>query len=139
MSKLEHVEGWSRRSRGRLRGSSLRLGLLDRLGLVARALLVMASSTMVSSWASTTLLTITLLLFEGWLIWTTFDRAERVGIVRGSFFTLPLLPNQGRSTSDFVEVQSGNVLFLAHDLGDAIHGWRELHHDDHGMEVFRNL
>ena len=68
MSELESIESWSRGTRGRLRGTSLGLGLLDGLGLVSRTLLVMASSSTLPSWASTSSLAITLLLFEGWLI-----------------------------------------------------------------------
>ena len=93
MPELEGVEGWSGGSRGRLGRSSLRLGLLDGLGLVSLALLVLASSSTFPSWASTSLLTITLLLFEGWLVQATFDRTELVGVTRGSLFTLPLLPD----------------------------------------------
>ena len=139
MTELEHVESWSQRSRGRLRGSSLRLGLLDRLGLVARTLLVMALSSTVPSSVSTSLLTITLLLFEGWLIWATFYHAELIGVMRGSLFSLPLFPDQGYGMSNLGKVQLLDVIFLAHYLGDAIHGGRELHHKDHGLEVLRDL
>ena len=139
MPKLEGIKGRTRRSRGRLRGSSLRLGLLDRLGLVSRALLVAAISSTVSSLASTSSLMITLLLFEGWLIWAVFDHAELIGVTRGNLFPLPLFPDQGCGTSDLGKVQGHNVLFLAHDLGNAIHGQRELHQDNHGLEVFRDV
>ena len=139
MPELEVVKGWSRRSRGRLRRASLWLGLLDGLGLVSRALLVTASSSTFPSRASTTSLTITLLLFEGWLVWAVFDCAELVGVTRGSLFPLPLFPDQGHSLSDLGEVQVRYFLFLAHDLGDAVHGWRELCHDYHGLEVFGDI
>ena len=135
MPELEGIKGWSRRSRSRLRGTSLRLGLLDRLGLVSQALLVTASSGMFPSWLSTSSLAVTLLLFKGWLIWAAFDHTKPIGITRGSLFTLSLLPDQERSSPDLGEVQSLDLLFLAHDLGDAIHRGRELHHDDHGLEV----
>ena len=69
MAELEGVKSGSRGSRRRLRGASLWLRLLDGLGLVSRALLVSASSSAVPSATSTSSLTITLLLFEGWLIW----------------------------------------------------------------------
>ena len=69
MTKLEGVKSGSRRSRRRwLGGTSLRLRLLDGLGLVSLALLVPATSSAVSSATTTPSLTITLLLFEGWLI-----------------------------------------------------------------------
>ena len=71
MTELEGVKSGSRGSRRRLRGASLRL--LDGLGLVSRTLLVMALSSAFPSWALTTSLTITLLLFKGWLIWAVFD------------------------------------------------------------------
>ena len=106
---------------------------------VSLTLLVSALSSMFPSWASTSSLTITLLLFKGWLIWATFNCAELVGVTRGSLLSLPLLPDQGHSVPDLGEVQSLDLLFLAHDLGDAIHGRRELHHDDHGLEVFRDF
>ena len=139
MPELESIEGWSRGTRGRLRGPSLWLVLLDRLGLVSWALLVVALSNTLSSVVLTTPLTITLLLFKGWLIWAAFDRAELVGIMRGSLFALPLFPDQGHSSSDLGEVQIHYIFFLAHDLGDVIHRWRELHHDDHGLEVLRDV
>ena len=81
MPELEGVESWGQGSRRRLRGASLWLGLLDGLGLVSRTLLVTASSSTVSSLMLTSSLAITLLLFEGWLIWTMFYRAELVVIV----------------------------------------------------------
>ena len=132
MPELEGIEGWSR-------GTRRRLGLLDGLGPVSWALLVVAMSGMSSSWLSTTSLTITLLLFEGWLIGAAFDRTELVGITRGSLLTLPLFPDQGHSSPDLGEVQVGDFLLLAHDLSDAIHGWRELRHDDHGLEMFGDI
>ena len=107
--------------------------------MVSRALLVVALSSTVSSPVLTTLLTITLLLFKGWLIWAAFNRAELVGILtRGSLFSLSLLPDQSCSSSDLGEVQIRDLL-LAHELGDAVHGWRELCHNDHGLEMFWNL
>ena len=139
MPELEGVKSWSRGSRRRLRGASLRLGLLDRLGLVARALLVSALSTTIPSSALTTSLTITLFLFKGWLIWSALYCAELIGILRGSLLALPLLPDQGCGSPDLSEVQSLDVIFLVHYLGNAIHGGRELCHKDHGLEVFRDL
>ena len=122
MTELEGIESWSGWGRGRLRGSSLRLGLLDWLGLVPRSLLVVATSTMVSPLASTTSLTITLLLFKGWLIWAAFDRTELVGVLtRGSLSPLPLFPDQGHSSSDLRKVQVHDLFLLAHELGNAIH------------------
>ena len=35
--------------------------------------------------------------------------------------------------------ESLDFFLLAHDLGDAVHGGRELHHDNHGLEVFGDL
>ena len=122
-----------------MRGASLGLGLLDRLSLVSLALLVLASSSVLPSGVSTSSLAITLLLFEGWLIWTSFDCTELVGVARGSLLALSLFPDQSCSASDLCEVQRSDLLFLAHDLGDAVHGWRELRHNDHGLEVFGDL
>ena len=45
------------------------------LGLVSRALLVPAAPTAVPSTTTTSSLTITLLLFKGWLIWPVLDSA----------------------------------------------------------------
>ena len=76
MTKLKGVESGSRGSRRRWLGrASLRLGLLDRLGLITRALLVPAASCTIPSATTTPSLTITLLLFEGWLIWPALDSA----------------------------------------------------------------
>ena len=69
MTKLEGVKSRSRGSRRRrLRGGSLWLGLLSRLGLVSWALLVPATPSAVPSTTATSSLTITLLLFKGWLL-----------------------------------------------------------------------
>ena len=114
----------------------MRLGLLNGLSLVSLALLVLASSSVFPPWASTTLLTITLLLFKGWLVWAVFDHAELIGIMRGSPPPLSLLPDQGHSSSDLREVQCCDFLLLTHDLGNAIHGGRKLCHNDHGLEMF---
>ena len=76
------------------------------------------------------------MLFKGWLIWAAFDRTELVGVASGSLLTLSLLPDQGHSLPDLGEVQCLDFLFLTYDLGDAVHEGRELHHNDHGLEVF---
>ena len=139
MPELEGIESWGQGSR-RLRGTSLRLGLLNRLGLVFWALLVTALSSAVSSLVSTSSLTITLLLFEGWLICTTLYSAELIGILaRGSLLSLPPFPDQRGGSPDLGKVQLLDIVFLAHDLGDSIHGGRELHHQDHSLEVFGDL
>ena len=89
MTELEGVKSWSQ-------GSRRRLGLLDGLGLVSWALLVTALSSMVSSSASTTLLTITLLLFEGWLIQPALDSAQLLSLVLrgGGLSSFSLLPGK---------------------------------------------
>ena len=93
MTKLEGVKSGSRGNRRWWLGrSSLRLGLLDRLGLVSRALLVPATSCAISSATTTPSLTITLLLFEGWLIWPTLDSAQLLSLVSRGFGSLPLFP-----------------------------------------------
>ena len=64
-----------------MRGAGLRLGLLGRLGLVSRALLVSATPSTVSLAATTSSLTITLLLLEGWLIGPALDSAQLLSLV----------------------------------------------------------
>ena len=94
MPKLERVEGRSRGSR-RLRGTSLGLGLLDGLGLVSWALLVTASPSTISSSTLASSLTITLLLFEGWLIWPALDSAQLLSLVsQGRLSSSPLFPGK---------------------------------------------
>ena len=65
MTELECVESGSQGSRRRVRRTSLRLGLLDGLGLVSQTLLVSALSSAVPSATSATSLAITLLLNGG--------------------------------------------------------------------------
>ena len=82
MTKLEGVKSGSRGSRRRwLRGTGLRLGLLGRLGLVSQALLVSATPSTVFSAVPTSSLTITLLLFEGWLVWPALDSTQLLSLV----------------------------------------------------------
>ena len=93
MTKLEGVESgsWGNRRRW-LRGASLRLGLLGGLSLVSRALLVSATPSTVSSVATSSSLTITLLLFKGWLIRPALDGAQLLSLVLRSFASFPLFP-----------------------------------------------
>ena len=93
MTELEGVESGSRGSRRRwLGGASLRLSLLGRLGLVSRALLVSATPSTISSAATTPSLTITLLLFEGWLIRPALDSAQLLSLVSRGLASFPLFP-----------------------------------------------
>ena len=130
MTKLEGVESGSRGSRRRLLGrSSLRLGLLDRLGLVSRALLVPAASCTIPSATTTSSLTVTLLLFEGWLIWAAFDRAQLLSLVLGGLGSLPLFPRKTNGFAHVGDVQCLDLLFLAEELGESVEGRREFGHD----------
>ena len=140
MTELEGVKGRSRGSRRRLlRWASLRLALLDRLGLVSRALLVPASSSAISSAATTSSLTITLLLFEGWLVWPTLNSAQLLSLVPRGFGPLPLFPCKTNGLAHVGNVQRLDLLFLAEELGEPIEGRREFGHDQHRLEVVGHL
>ena len=136
MTKLEGVESGSRRSRRRcLRGTSLRLGLLGRLGLVSRALLVSAMPSTVSSAATTPSLTVTLLLFKGWLIRSALDSAQLLSLVSRGLASLSLLPCENNGLAHVGYVQGLDVFLLTEELGESIEGAWELGHDQHGLEV----
>ena len=140
MTKLECVKSGSRGSRRRrLRGPSLRLGLLSGLGLVSRALLVPATPSMISLVATTTSLTITLLLFEGWLIWSTLNSTQLLSLVLRGFSSLFLFPCKADGLVHVGNIQRLDTLLLAEDLGEAIKGTWEFRHDQHCLEVVRYL
>ena len=139
MTELEGVESGSRGSRRRLRGARLKLGLLDGLSLVSRALLVAASSTAVSSSLSTSSLTVTLLLFEGWLVWPALDSAQLLSLVPRSLSSFPLLPGETDGLSHVGYVQGFDTFSLIKKLGETIEGTRELRHDQHCLEVIRHF
>ena len=110
-------------------GTGLGLGLLDGLGLVSQTLLVPSASTTVSSAAATTSLTITLLLFEGWLVWSALDSAQLLSLVPRGFSSFPLFPRKTDGLAHVSYVQSFYVLLLAEQLGEAIEGGREFGHN----------
>ena len=140
MTKLEGVKSGSRGSRRRwLRRASLRLGLLDRLGLVSWALLVPAMPSVVSLSAATSSLTITLLLFEGWLIWAAFYRAQFLSLVSRGFGPFPLFPCKTDGLAHVGNVQCFDVLLLTKELGKSIEGHRQLGHNQHRLEVVGHL
>ena len=117
MTELEGVKSGSRESRRRWLGrASLRLGLLGRLGLVSRALLVPAASPTVSSATTSSSLTITLLLFEGWLVWPTLDSAQLLSLVSRGFGPFPLFPCKTDSLAHVGNVQGFDLLLLAEEL-----------------------
>ena len=51
-----------------------------------------------------------------------------IGVPRGSLLPLSLFPDQGSCPPDLGKIQVLDVFFLAHYLGDAVHGGRELCH-----------
>ena len=122
-----------------MRGAGLGLSLLGRLGLVSRALLVPATPSAVSLAATTSLLTITLLLFEGWLVWPALDSAQLLSLVSRGFASFPLLPRKTDSLAHVGNVQGLDMLLLAKELGESIEGGREFGHDQHGLKVVRDL
>ena len=122
-----------------MRGTSLRLRLLGRLGLISRALLVLATPSAVSSAATTSSLTITLLLFEGWLIWSVLDSAQLLSLVVGGLASFPLLPCKTDGLAHVGNIQRLDTLLLAEELGEAIEGTWEFHHDQHRLEVIRDF
>ena len=122
MTKLEGVKSGSRGSRRKLRGASLRLRLLSGLGLVTRALLVSASSSVVSSTMLTPSLSITLLLFEGWLIQSALDSAQLLSLVTRGLSSFSLLPGKADGLAHVGNIQEFDTFFLAENLGEAIKG-----------------
>ena len=93
-----------------MRGTSLRLRLLGRLGLVSQALLVPATPSAVSSAAATSSLAITLLLFEGWLIWPTLDSAQLLSLVSRGLASFPLFPCKTDSLAHVGNIQGFDML-----------------------------
>ena len=75
-----------------MRRTSLRLGLLGRLSLVSQALLVSATPSTIPSVTTTTSLTITLLVFEGWLVRPVLDSTQLLSLVPRSLASFPLFP-----------------------------------------------
>ena len=120
MTELEGVKSGSRGGRRRLRGASLRLGLLDGLGLVSRALLVSASSTAIPSATTTSPLTITLLLFEGWLVWSALDSAQLLSLVLGGLSSFPLFPGKTYGLAHVGNVQGLDVFLLTEKLSKSV-------------------
>ena len=129
MAELEGVESGSRGSRRRLRGASLWLGLLDGLGLVSRALLVSASSSAVPSATSTSSLTVTLLLFEGRLIWPALDSAQLLSLVLRGLSSFPLFPCETDGLLHVGYIQRLYTFPLTEELGKPVKGGWELGHD----------
>ena len=97
-------------------GASLRLVLLGRLGLVSRALLVFATPSTISSAATTSLLTITLLLFEGWLVWSALDSAQLLSLVPRGLASLSLFPCKTDGFAHISHIQGLDMLFLTEEL-----------------------
>ena len=125
MTKLESVKSGSRGSRRRwLGGTGLRLRLLDGLSLVSRALLVSTTSSAISSTTTTSSLTITLLLFEGWLVWAAFDRAQLLSLVSRGLTSFPLLPCKTNGLAHVGDVQGFDLLLLTKELGEPVEGRR---------------
>ena len=98
--------------------------MLDGLGLVSRALLVPTTPSAVSSATTTSSLTITLLLFEGWLIWAAFDRAQLLSLVPRGLASFPLFPCKTDGLAHVGNVQGLDVFLLAKELGKAVKGCR---------------
>ena len=109
--------------------ASLRLRLLSGLGLVSRALLVSATPSTISSVATTSSLTITLLLFEGWLIWPALDSAQLLSLVPRGLSSLPLFPCETDGLAHVGNIQCLDLLLLAKELGKSVEGRREFGHD----------
>ena len=140
MTKLEGVKSGSRGSRRRrLRGTGLRLRLLGRLGLVSWALLVSAMPSAVSSAMSASSLTITLLLFEGWLVWPALDSAQLLSLVPRGLASFPLFPRETYSLAHVGNVQGFDMFLLTEKLGKPVEGGGELGHNQHCLEVIRYL
>ena len=136
MTKLEGVESGSRGSRKRqLRGTGLRLGLLGRLGLVSWALLVPATPSAVPLATTASSLTITLLLFKGWLIRSALDSAQLLSLVPRGLASFPLFPCKTNGLAHVGNIQGFDTLLLAEELGEAIKGTWEFRHYQHGLEV----
>ena len=94
---------------------------------------------MISSAATSSSLTITLLLFEGWLVWPALDSAQLLSLVPRGFASFPLFPCKTDSLAHIGNVQGLNMLFLTEELGESIEGARELGHDQHSLKVVRDL
>ena len=105
-----------------MRGASLRLRLLGGLGLVSWALLVPAASSTVSSAATTSSLTITLLLLEGWLVWPALDSAQLLSLVPRGFGSFPLFPRKTNGLAHVGNVQCLDLLLLTEELSESIEG-----------------
>ena len=136
MTKLEGVECGSQGSRRKwLRRTSLRLGLLGELGLVSWALLVPAMPSAVSSAVAASSLTITLSLFEGWLIWSTLDSAQLLSLVSRGLTSFPLLPCKTDGLAHVGNIQRLDVLFLTKELSEPIERGREFGHNQHRLKV----
>ena len=118
-----------------MRGASLRLRLLGGLGLIPRTLLVLATPSAVSSAATTSSLTITLLLFEGWLVWPALDSAQLLSLVSRSLASFPLLPCETDGLAHISNVQSLDVFLLTEELGEPVEGSRKFGHNQHRLEV----
>ena len=85
-----------------------------------------------------TSLTVTLLLFEGWLIWSALDNAQLLSLVlRGIPSSFPLVPSKTYGLAHVCYLQLLDILPLAEDLGKAIKGTWKFHHDQHCLEVVR--
>ena len=102
--------------------ASLRLQLLGRLGLVSWALLASATPSTIPLVTATSSLTITLLLFEGWLIWPALNSTELLGLVPRGFASFPLFPCKANGLAHVGNIQCFDTFFLAEDLGEAIEG-----------------
>ena len=139
MTELEGVESGSQGSRRRLRGAGLWLRLLDGLGLVSWALLVSTSSSTIPSATATSSLTITLLLFEGWLVRSAVDSAQPLSLVARSLSSFPLFPGKTNGLAHVFDVQRFDPLSLAEELGEPIERAQEFGHDQHHLEVIRYL
>ena len=122
MTELEGVKSGSWGSRRRLRGASLGLGLLSGLGLVSRTLLVSASPSVVSSATLPTSLSITLLLFKGWLIQSALDSTQPLSLVTRRLPSFSLFPGKTDGLVHVGNIQRFDTLLLAEDLGEAIEG-----------------
>ena len=118
-----------------MRGPSLRLGLLSGLGLVSRALLVPATPSAISSTTTTPSLSITLLLFKGWLVWPALDSAQLLSLVPRGLASFPLFPCETYGFAHVGNIQSFDTFLLAEQLGEAIKGTWEFRHYQHGLEV----
>ena len=82
-------------------------------------------------------LTITLLLFEGWLVWPALDSTQLLSLVPRGFSSFPLLPGKTDGLAHVGNIQCFDCLFLTEELGEPIEGRRELGHDQHRLEVVR--